>query len=199
MPYTDVMKLIVGLGNIGPNFDGTRHNAGFSALDDFAATHSLSWTPKDKLKALVADGELRGQKVILAKPTTYYNLSGEAVRAIKDFYKIDNDNILVVHDELALPFGTIRVRTGGTDAGNNGLKSVISHVGADVARIRIGIANEQLEHFDAADFVLARFSHEENKIAPDLFTEVTRLVEIFLDENKKFEHLSVRIDTKQEN
>lgn len=193
------MKLVVGLGNIGPNFDGTRHNTGFSILDAFATAKSFSWAVKDKLKSTLAEGELHGQKVILAKPTTYYNLSGESVRAIKDFYKLDNQDILVVHDELALPFGTIRVRLDGTDAGNNGIKSVVSHAGSDIARIRVGIANDQLPQFDAADFVLARFTHNENKTLPALLNEASRLIEQFIDQNQKFEHLSVRIDTNLEN
>src|SRR5258707_5952830 len=113
------MKLIVGLGNIGDHFNGTRHNVGFKVIDALAEAKGLNWQFKDKFKASVAEGEVDGQKIILAKPTTYYNLSGDAVQATKQFYKLDNADILVLHDELDLPFGTVRARLGGSDAGNN--------------------------------------------------------------------------------
>jgi peptidyl-tRNA hydrolase, PTH1 family len=187
------MKLIIGLGNIGPHYEGTRHNAGFAALEAFAAQHNLEWTTKEKFKAMTAEGVIEGQKVILAKPTTYYNLTGEAVRAIKDFYKVDNADIVVIHDELDLPFGTVRVRSGGSDAGNNGIKSIAAHVGVDVARVRIGIANEHLATIDAADFVLSRPTKEEAEQWPHVIHEAVQFIESFIDPNKKFEHASVRI------
>lgn len=186
-------KLIIGIGNIGPHFAGTRHNTGFTIIDALATKLGAEWSAKDKFKALIAEHVEDGQKVFLIKPTTYYNLSGEAVRAVKDFYKIHNENLLVIHDELALPFGTVRARVGGSDAGNNGLKSIIAHVGADVARIRVGIANQQLAQFDAADFVLGHFTHEEHQQWPAVQQEALHLVHTFLDPIKKFEHTSVRI------
>lgn len=186
------MKLIVGLGNIGAHYDGTRHNVGFAILEVLAAAHNLEWQAKDKFKAHIAEGVLHGQKVMLVKPTTYYNLVGEAIRAIKDFYKIDNTDILLVHDELALPYGTLRTRTAGSDAGNNGVKSVITHVGSDVARVRVGIANDLLPQQDAADFVLGHFTKEEREQWPAIQREATELIQAFIDENKTFGHTSVR-------
>ena len=131
------MKLIIGLGNPEPRYDGTRHNAGFWLLDQYARHRKLVFQPKTKFKASVAEFDAAGDKVIMAKPTTYYNLSGEAVRALADFYKVPVGDILVVHDEIALPCGTIRTRRGGSDAGNNGVSSVTEHLGDGTARLRI--------------------------------------------------------------
>lgn len=175
------MKLIVGLGNVGQQYTGTRHNSGFTAIEAFASAHDAQWQTKDKFKANVAELTLSGQKVLLAKPTTLYNLSGDAVRALKDFYKIDNKDILVVHDELALPFGTIRTRGDGSDAGNNGIKSIIAAIGNEFARIRIGIANEHTPAKDAADFVLERFMAEESEKVEHIQTEVERLIDLFAE------------------
>ncbi|HSX28149.1 MAG TPA: aminoacyl-tRNA hydrolase [Candidatus Saccharimonadales bacterium] len=156
-------RLIVGLGNKGQEYAKTRHNAGFILIDSFAAAEHISWQEKPKFKAHIAEFTQGDDKIILVKPTTYMNLSGEAVRAIKDFYKIENQDILVIHDELALPFGTIRTRVGGSDAGNNGIKSLIQHIGADFARIRIGILDDEMPIMGATDFVLDRFDPEELK------------------------------------
>jgi PTH1 family peptidyl-tRNA hydrolase len=180
MRYNQTMKLIVGLGNYDPHYANTRHNAGFSVADAFAGTHSLQWQTKDKYKAALAEGVVAGEKIIVLKPHTYYNLSGDAVLAVKQFYKIDNADIVVVHDELALPFGTLRTRVGGSDAGNNGLKSIIATVGADVARIRIGIANELLGRQAAADFVLTRFTADEQSKMPEIKKHALELIGVFI-------------------
>jgi len=174
------MKLIVGLGNYDPHYDNTRHNAGFSVIDTFAGAHSLDWQTKDKFKADIAEGVVAGEKVILVKPRTYYNLSGDAVLAVKQFYKIENADILVIHDELALPFGTLRTRIGGSDAGNNGLKSIIATVGVDVARIRMGIANDLLSRQPAADFVLSRFTADEQSKMPEIKKHALELIGVFI-------------------
>lgn len=158
------IKLIVGLGNIGDKYSGTRHNIGFQAVDTYRQQHDFpAWQEKSKFKALVSEDFVAGQKIILAKPTTFMNLSGESVRALRDFYKVPNEDIVVIHDELDLPFSAIKEKQGGGSAGNNGLKSIISHIGEDFRRIRIGIKNDQLEQMDAANFVLAKFSAEEKK------------------------------------
>lgn len=183
------MKLIIGLGNIGPHYEGTRHNVGFMMLDAYAAAHGLGWQTKDKFKAETAEGYIGTEKVILVKPTTYYNLSGEAALAVKQFYKIDINDTLVVHDELALPFGTIRTRIGGSDAGNNGLKSIIATVGAEVARIRVGIANDLSAKQDAADFVLGRFSHDEKKQLPVIQKHALEHIGAFI--THEFDHTTV--------
>ena len=174
------MKLIVGLGNHDPHYDNTRHNAVFAMVDSFAHTHSLDWQTKDKFKAAVAEASINGEKTIIIKPHTYYNLSGDAVLAVKQFYKIDNADILVVHDELALPFGVVRTRIGGSDAGNNGLKSIIATIGADVARVRVGIANDMLSRQPAADFVLSKFTVTEQTTMPDIKKHALECIGAFI-------------------
>ena len=158
------VKLIVGLGNIGKEYVSTRHNAGFMAVDEIQKQAKMpSWQEKTKFKAFISEEFIAGQKVILAKPTTLMNLSGESIKALKDFYKLLNSDITVIHDELDLNFGVIKEKTGGGSAGHNGLKSIISLIGEDFNRVRVGIKNEQLESRDAADFVLDRFSQTEVK------------------------------------
>lgn len=169
--------LIVGLGNIGQEYDKTRHNIGFTCLDAFAAAHEFDdWTERKDLKCLMAMNTLGDKRVILCKPTTYMNSSGEAVQKVAHFYKIHREQIVVAHDELAIPFGQIRTRTGGSDAGNNGVKSLITHIGADFGRVRIGIDGSKPEQMDNANYVLAKFSKEEQKHIPALTREVTGIL-----------------------
>lgn len=175
------MKLIVGLGNPEQQYTDTRHNVGFRALASHAQQKDASFLLKDKFKSQIAEFAAGGEKVILALPMTYYNLSGEAIRAISDFYKIDSADVLVIHDELALPFGTIRTRIGGSDAGNNGVKSVHQHIGFGFARIRIGIWNELRDKMDDADFVLSKFSSDESeKLKKELIPKVNGLIDEFI-------------------
>ena len=176
------MKLIVGLGNPEQRYLNTRHNVGFYLLDEAARHHGANFQPKEKFKSHVAEYEVNGEKVILAKPMTYYNQSGEAVRSIIDFYKIEPKDILLVHDELALPLGTIRTRFGGSDAGNNGVKSITQHVGADTTRLRIGVYTEQRELMDDADYVLGKFSGDEKKMLSKIEPTVLDLINSFTDE-----------------
>lgn len=173
------IKLIVGLGNIGKEYDGTRHNIGFATVDKLREDYDLpAWKEQKKFKAIVTEGYVGGKKIILAKPTTYMNASGEAARALKDFYKLTNKDITVIHDELDLPFGTVKLKEGGGSAGNNGLKSLITHIGEDFTRIRIGIKNDLLEKIDAADFVLAKFSKDEQKKLADIVQVATNLINL---------------------
>lgn len=174
------MKLIIGLGNPEEKYKNTRHNVGFRMLDAFAKEKGIKWQARDKFKASVAELTHEGEKVILAKPTTYYNLSGEAGRAIADFYKIAPEDILIIHDELALPFGTIRTRIGGSDAGNNGIKSLNQHLGPNTARIRIGVYNDLRDRIDDADFVLGNFTSDEDKILSELKPKVVSIIDDFI-------------------
>ena len=174
------MKLIIGLGNPEEKFTHTRHNVGFRVLDDFAKEQGASFKLEKKFKAEVAELSSDGEKVILAKPMTYYNLSGEAARAICDFYKIEPHDALVIHDELALPFGTIRSRLGGSDAGNNGVKSINTHLGPDTARIRVGIWNDLRDRIDDANFVLSRFTAEESAALDEKTQKITSLIDAFI-------------------
>ncbi len=185
------MKLVVGLGNVGDTYAATRHNMGFMALDYFATEYNLTWQKKDKFKALVAEATVGDQKVILIKPTTMYNLAGDAVIATAQFYKIAPHNILVVHDELALPFGAIRTRLDGSDAGNNGLKSIIAAIGQDFARVRIGIANQHLATTDSADFVLSRPTKDEQPKLDDIKKHAITYIGAFI--NGAFDHTTHKI------
>lgn len=169
--------LLVGLGNPGKKYDGTRHNIGFVCLDAFAKAHEFNnWTEKKDLKCLIASKTLGETRVILCKPTTYMNLSGEAVQKVIHFYKIEPDKIAVIYDELDMPFGQIRMRLGGSDAGHNGIKSLIQHLGPDFGRVRIGIGGSKPEQMDSADFVLSKFGKDEAKQLAPLTKEATSIL-----------------------
>lgn len=169
--------LVVGLGNVGPEYDGTRHNLGFSCLDSFVDSQELgSWTNKKDLKALEASGTVGQCRVIALKPTTFMNNSGEAVQAAMQFYKIPAEQVLVIHDELDVPFGQIRCRVGGSSAGHNGIKSVSEHIGENYGRVRIGIGPKQPEQMDSADFVLATLTSAEQDQLPSLYKEVNAIL-----------------------
>jgi PTH1 family peptidyl-tRNA hydrolase len=176
------MKLIFAQGNPGSRYVRTRHNAGFIVLDTMAEAESATWKMNDKFKAEVAELSLNDEKVLLVKPHSFYNETGQVARAIVDFYKLDTaTDVLVIHDELALPFGTIRTREKGSDAGNNGIKSLNAHLGELYARIRIGIWNERRDVMDDVDFVLSAFSPDELKILTDLTEEkIVPLIDTFV-------------------
>ncbi len=182
------MKLIIGLGNPGNEYANTRHNFGWVMLDTIAKEAGGSWTHKPKFTADVAEYTASGEKVILVKPTTYYNLSGEAVRKIKDFYHCDNDDILVIHDEMALPIGSLRTRRGGSDAGNNGIKSLITHIGPDFARIRIGSGQPVGDNgdtrpaIDHRNHVLSRPAANEAELLAKLQPHVQHIVTDFIND-----------------
>lgn len=169
--------MIVGLGNPGKQYDGTRHNIGFACVEALIKTADFSpWIEKKDFKCLQSDAMLGDTKVIVVKPTTFMNLSGDAVQAVANFYKIPANKIVVVHDELDIPFGQIRVRTGGSSAGHNGLKSIIQHIGEEFGRVRIGIGPKDPPQIDGADFVLGRFSTEEKGHMPELLREVNAIL-----------------------
>ena len=186
------MKLIFALGNPGKEYEQTRHNVGFAAIDNLAHDYSASWQEKSKFKALIAEVSIAGEKIILAKPTTFYNQVGESYRALIDFYKLESEDILIVHDELALPIGTVRLREGGSDAGNNGIKSILQHGGGHEPRIRIGVSNEQRKVIDDANFVLGRFAKEESEKLADIFKTVRTTCEQFA--RGEFELTSIKHD-----
>ncbi|MEP6710637.1 MAG: aminoacyl-tRNA hydrolase, partial [Candidatus Saccharibacteria bacterium] len=134
------MKLIFAQGNPGDQYNTTRHNVGFAILDALAKKFEASFTSKPKFFADIAELNIEGEKILLVKPATFYNETGKSARALVDFYKLaPATDVLVVHDDLALPFGTLRTREKGSDAGNNGIKSLNAHLGPDYARLRIGI------------------------------------------------------------
>lgn len=169
--------LVVGLGNPGEEYDGTRHNAGFICLDEFARKNSFDpWVNKKDLKCLLTSQTIGDTRVMLVKPQTFMNLSGEAVQAVVHFYKISPEQIVVVHDELDVNFGQIRCRIGGSAAGNNGIKSVSQHIGEEYGRVRVGIGPKTPEQIDAADFVLQDFNKTEQENLPALTREVNAIL-----------------------
>ena len=169
--------LIVGLGNIGKQYDNTRHNIGFAAIDHFASSNDFpAWIEKKDLKAFFSSSTLGDTRVILIKPTTFMNLSGESVQATAAFYKIDPAKIIVVHDELDIPFGQIRTRIGGSAAGHNGIKSVTQYIGEQYGRVRIGIGPKDHQAQDSADFVLARFSKDQESHMGNLLRESSAIL-----------------------
>jgi PTH1 family peptidyl-tRNA hydrolase len=169
--------LVVGLGNIGKEYDNTRHNIGFTAVDRFVADSDFpAWVDKRDLKCHLTSTQLGDSKVIAIKPTTLMNLSGEAVQAVVHFYKINPDYIVVVHDELDIPFGQIRTRVGGSAAGHNGIKSITNVIGEQYGRVRIGIGPKVHEQQDSADFVLARFSAEQEAQMKNLTREASAIL-----------------------
>ncbi|MGB4762763.1 MAG: aminoacyl-tRNA hydrolase [Candidatus Saccharimonas sp.] len=174
------MKLIIGLGNPESRYEGTRHNTGFFVLDALARSYGAAFKHSVKFKADIAELSISGQKVLLVKPTTYYNLVGESAHTALDFYKLSASDVLIVHDELALPFGTLRVRAGGSDAGNNGVKSLNAHLGPDTLRLRIGIWSDLRDRMDDADFVLAKFSATERMQLESITEQVTKQIEQFV-------------------
>lgn len=155
-------KLFVGLGNPGDKYDGTRHNIGFACLDHFAASNDISsWSDNKQLKSLVATGTIGSTRIILVKPQTFMNDSGQAARAVMDFYKLSFEDTTVVYDEIDVNLGTIKVSQGGGAAGHNGIKSMIAHLGEGFVRVRVGIGPKAPEQIDLADFVLQRFGADQ--------------------------------------
>ena len=158
------MYIIVGLGNPGRDYTNTRHNIGFDVIDTLADVAGISVIEK-KHKALIGKGVMDGQKVILVKPQTYMNLSGESVRDIIDYYKVDEEQeLIVVSDDTSLDVGSIRIRKKGSAGGHNGLKNIIAHLGHDTfMRIKMGVG-EKPKGYDLADYVLGHFSSTERKL-----------------------------------
>ena len=175
------MKLIFAQGNPGSQYTTTRHNVGFLILDQLATQAGGEFMKKPKFHADIAELSIAGEKTLLVKPTTFYNETGQSARSLTDFYKLDTANdILVIHDDLALPLGTIRIREKGSDAGNNGIKSLNAHLGQSYSRIRIGIKNELHSRVSDVDFVLGHFSKDENEILIEtIIPKTIELIEHF--------------------
>lgn len=174
--------LLVGLGNPGKKYESTRHNAGFMCIDEFVdKTEEMDkWMVKKDLKCLLSTGRIGQNRVIAIKPTTYMNLSGEAVQAVMNFYKIHPDEVAVIHDELDIDFGQIRLRKGGSSAGHNGIRSVTAAIGEDYARVRIGVGPKKPVKMKSEDFVLQDFSAEQQKQLPNLKREVLAIISEYL-------------------
>ena len=168
------MKLIVGLGNPGKEYENTRHNTGFLVIDSFARKNNVEITKK-KFNGLYSEVTINKEKVILLKPQTYMNLSGESVARFVNFYKIDIKDILVINDDLDLEVGRIRLRKNGQSGGHNGLKNIALNLGTnDFKRLRVGISkNKQI---DTKDYVLGKFSSEEKEILDKVIEETDNIL-----------------------
>ena len=158
------MYLIAGLGNPGREYVGTRHNIGFEAADALCSKFDIKFN-KEKFRAVFGSGTIAGEKVIVAKPQTYMNLSGESIRELAEWYKIDSENIIIMYDDISLPVGKMRIREKGSAGGHNGIKNIIYQLKTDVfPRIKIGMGMPQNPEYDIKDYVLGHFSKEETEI-----------------------------------
>lgn len=175
--FTTKNILIIGLGNPGKDYVQTRHNAGFSAVDSFAKTNDFAdFIDNKKFKGLLSEKSIGPAKVILLKPNTFMNLSGESAQSVANFYKIDPGNIVAVYDEVSIPFGQIRTRIGGQSAGHNGVKSLIEHLGPNFGRVRIGIKNDITPKTETSNFVLGKFTKEEQGHIAGINNEISGLL-----------------------
>ena len=177
---TGAQWLIVGLGNPGDQYELTRHNVGFQVIDLLADRANIP-VQRLKFKALTNTCDIGGQKVLLMKPTTYMNLSGEAVREAAAFYKIPADHVLVLCDDVSLPVGKLRIRRSGSAGGHNGLKSIISLLGSDgFPRVKIGVGQKPHPDYDLADWVLGKFPKEDQKTMEETYKKAADAVECIL-------------------
>lgn len=173
------MYLIAGLGNPSRTYEGTRHNIGFTMIDAIGNKFGIDVTTK-KHKALVGRGMIEGMRVILAKPQTYMNLSGESIREITDFYKIEPENIIIIYDDISLDVGQLRIRKKGSAGGHNGVKNIIAHLGTqEFPRIKVGIGNKP-EGWDLADYVLSKYTKAEQVALEEASEGVIGAVKLML-------------------
>lgn len=172
------MRLVVGLGNPGKKYEDTKHNIGFMCLDKYAKDHSLEFKMEKKFR-----GEsLKEGNLVLLKPHTFMNLSGESIRLVMDYYNIDVDDVLIIYDDLALPLGKIRLREKGSSGGHNGIKSIVNHIGTqEFQRVRIGIDSNPL--IETKDYVLGKFSKEDQKILEESLQKVSEIIDEFKRNN----------------
>ncbi len=176
------MKIIVGLGNPGIRYAGTRHNIGFSVIDELAEKYNIALDEK-KHKAVFGKGLIEGEKVILAMPQTFMNLSGESVRELLDYYRCSTEDVIVIYDDIDLDIGKLRIREKGSAGGHNGMKNIIAHLGSqEFVRIRVGVG-EKPKGMDLADYVLSRFAKEDLPLIRESCTKACEAVSVILAEN----------------
>lgn len=175
------MKMIVGLGNIGKKYENTRHNVGFSVVEELADRYNVDFN-KEKCEALIATAFISNEKVLLVKPTTFMNDSGRAVGPLMDYFKIEVEDLIIIHDDMDLQLGRIRLRQKGSAGGHNGIKSVIAHVHTqEFKRIKVGIDHPQ--QMSVVNWVLSRFSVTEKVLMKDAVTQACDAVEYWLAGN----------------
>lgn len=175
------MFIIAGLGNPGKKYENTRHNMGFLTIDRLAEKYNIR-TDKIKFKSLVGEGCIAGQKVVLIKPQTYMNLSGEAIREVMAFYKLEPENLIVIYDDLDIPTGSLRIRKSGSAGTHNGMKSVVYQLQSDqFPRIRIGIGSDR--RGDIIDFVVGNVSSEEKAVLEETIDQSVKAIECIIAED----------------
>ena len=176
------MYIIAGLGNPTAQYQGTRHNVGFDVIDKLADRYNISVEGR-KSRALVGKGIIEGQKVLLVKPQTFMNLSGESIRGLVDYYKIDPETeLLVVYDDISLDVGQLRIRKKGSAGGHNGIKNIIAQLDTQVfARIKVGVG-EKPKGYDLADYVLGHFSKAEREMMEDGYENALEAIKLFLND-----------------
>lgn len=177
---SDFVKLIVGLGNPGNDYSNTRHNIGFMFLDSYINHRNIDSNWKGKFNGLFLKSNIDGTDVIFLKPQTFMNLSGDSVRKIVDYFDIDISDILVISDDLDLNIGNFKLKTNGSSGGHNGLKDIESKLGtSDFKRLKIGISNDK--KMDTKDYVLGKFTQEENRLLNDLFDKLFMVVDDYFN------------------
>jgi len=175
------MYVIAGLGNPGRKYENTRHNMGFITVDQLAEKHDIK-VDKLKFKALVGEGRIAGQKVLLVKPQTYMNLSGESLREVMHFYKLEPENLIVIYDDIDIELGALRIRKFGSAGTHNGMKSVVYQLQTDrFPRIRVGIGSQKKG--DLVDFVIGGFTKEEVPVLEETVTKAVCAIECMLEED----------------
>ena len=194
--HNKIEYIIVGLGNPGPRYEKTRHNAGFMALDAIADRYHIR-TDRLKWRALTGDGEINGKRVLLLKPQTFMNLSGEAVCAAMRFYNIPPQRVIVIFDDVSLPPGRLRVRREGSDGGQKGIRSIIEESRSyDFPRVKIGVGAKPHPDYDLADWVLSRFSDDERKLVDEAIARAVEVVPLII-EGKMEEAMSLANTAKK--
>lgn len=177
-----IPELIVGLGNPEPKYDQTRHNIGFTAVDELARIWQMPLKENKRFQGLFSEGTVGGQKVRLLKPLTYMNRSGQSVRAVTDWYKVPPQSVLVIYDDMDLPVGRLRMRLSGSAGGHNGMKSIIAHLGGkDFPRLRIGIGKSN-GNKGTVSHVLGKFAPEEIKVIDEILYVSVKAIELSLKE-----------------
>ena len=177
-----VSWLVVGLGNLGDQYEGSRHNVGFDTVDALSRSLGVN-VQRLKFKALTATADIGGEKVLLMKPTTFMNLSGEAVEQAAAFYKVPPERVLVISDEVALPPGSLRIRKSGSAGGHNGLKNIIAHLHSEAfPRIRIGVGEKPHPDYDMADWVLGKPQGADRKAIDEAISRAAQAVECYIQE-----------------
>lgn len=193
------MYIIAGLGNPTKEYDKTRHNVGFSTIDVLADRYGIDVSEK-KHKALCGKGVIEGQKVLLVKPQTFMNLSGESLRAVVDYYKVSNEELIVIYDDISLPPGQLRIRLKGSAGGHNGIKNIIAQLGTqEFPRIKVGIG-EKPPRMDLAAYVLSHFSQDEQKLMDEAFKEAAEAAVMMMTDGaeRAMNHFNAKKNKTQE-